>query len=172
MKNQKGFTLLEVLIVVVIAVSVVAFSVPAYKKTQDRNRFMAAQGVLIDLGNGLRSLQEDLSFPFPTGYKLVASHWQNSVMEPDVEITASNAPNALFARRYMSSIPYDSGSNAYKGYTFYICPENTASTSACCQGDADVVACMMDASYASRPTKGQYYGAVYYTDGSIKRITK
>ena len=41
---KKGFTLLEVLIVVVIAVSVAVFAVPAYKKTQDKNRYLAAQG--------------------------------------------------------------------------------------------------------------------------------
>ena len=61
MQNAKGFTLLEIMIVVVIAVSVAAFAVPAYKKAQDRNRYLAAQGVLIDLGNGIKMLREALS---------------------------------------------------------------------------------------------------------------
>ena len=80
MRTQKGFTLLEVLIVVVIAVSVAAFAVPAYKKSQDRNRYMAAQGALIDLGNGVRALRADLavdapSKAFPTsGYLLSLIH--------------------------------------------------------------------------------------------------
>ena len=59
-KSNKGFTLLEVLIVVVIAVSVAAFGVPAYKKSQERNRYLAAQGVLMDLGNAVRTFRQDL----------------------------------------------------------------------------------------------------------------
>ncbi len=171
MKKKKGFTLLEVLIVVVIAVSVAAFAFPAYKKTQDRNRFSAAQGVLIDLGNGVRMLRADISFNYPTSATSVPTSWQSSSLDQDTALTTSNAGIALFARKYMSPMPFDSG-NSYKGYYYYICPENTASSTACCQSNSSVVACMYDSSYASRPTKGQYYGAAFYEDGSIKRLTK
>ena len=171
MKSCKGFTLLEILIVVVIAVSVAAFAFPAYKKTQDRNRYMAAQGVLIDLGNGLKSLRADLPFNYPTTYKVVGSSWQTTTLDSDAEITSGNARIALFARKYMSPIPFDSAST-YKGYSFVLCPENTSTLTFCCQGDSDVVACMYDRGYAARPTKGQYYGAAFMQDGSIKRLTK
>ena len=59
MQKRNGFTLLEVLIVVVIAVSVAAFAVPAYKKTQEKNKYLAAQGVLLDLGTAVRALRAD-----------------------------------------------------------------------------------------------------------------
>ncbi len=171
MGQKNGFTLLEVLIVVVIAVSVAAFAVPAYKKAQDRNRFLAAQGVLMDFGNGVRMLQQDIDFDFPTQATNVITAWQTTVLADDAEITSSNAKVALFARKYMAPIPFDL-SNSYKGYYFSLCPVNTATTSNCCQGDSDVVVCMYDPRYSSRSTKGQYYGAVYLKDGTIRRITK
>lgn len=56
MKN--GFTLIEVMIVVVIAVTVAAFAVPAYKRSMERNKFMAAEGKLIELSSALRNVQQ------------------------------------------------------------------------------------------------------------------
>ena len=171
MKKQKGFTLLEVLIVVVIAVSVAALAVPAYQKTQDRNRYLAAQGVLIDFGNGVRTLQAEVDFQFPWTTRNVTSSLQTTSLDEDAEITRSNASTALFARKYAAPIPFDL-SNTYKGYYFSFCPENVASSGNCCQGNKDVVVCMYDSKYKSRPTKGQYYGAVYLKDGTIQRISK
>ena len=55
---QKGFTLIEVMIVVVIAVTVAAFAVPAYKRSMERNKFMAAEGKLIELSSALRNVQQ------------------------------------------------------------------------------------------------------------------
>lgn len=57
--SKKGFTLVEVLVVVVVAVVVTAFAVPAYKKAQARNKKMAASRVLLELSNAFRSLQAD-----------------------------------------------------------------------------------------------------------------
>ncbi len=53
---KKGFTLIEVMIVVVIAVSVAAFAVPAYKKSQEQNRFLAAEGKLLEISSGLHNV--------------------------------------------------------------------------------------------------------------------
>lgn len=53
---KKGFTLIEVMIVVVIAVSVAAFAVPAYKKSQEQNRFLAAEGKLLEISSGLQNV--------------------------------------------------------------------------------------------------------------------
>lgn len=53
---KKGFTLMEVMIVVVIAVSVAAFAVPAYKKSREQNLYLAAEGRLIELSSGLRNV--------------------------------------------------------------------------------------------------------------------
>ncbi len=174
MNRRKGFTLLEILIVVVIAVSVAAFALPAYKKMQDRTNYMAAQGFLIDLGNSVKMLREELDYNYPSSSaKLVSASWQSSVpSDPDnVVFTVNNAHLLLFVRHYLGAMPLDS-SNYYKNYMFAICPENTSTSSYCCQGDSDVVACMYDPSYSSRATKGEYYGAVYYEDGNVQRIAK
>lgn len=57
-KTQKtvrtaGFTLMEILIVVVVALSVTAFAVPVYRKAQLRNNFAAAQGFLLEVYNAV-----------------------------------------------------------------------------------------------------------------------
>ena len=97
MQNAKGFTLLEIMIVVVIAVSVAAFAVPAYKKAQDRNRYLAAQGVLIDLGNGVKMLREALSteaedrtFPVSNAVLQITSTWQDGRADKYVDNSLSN----------------------------------------------------------------------------------
>ena len=57
---KKGFTLVEILIVVVILASVVAFGVPSYRKAQVRARFNAALGTLTQLGGGINNLYSDI----------------------------------------------------------------------------------------------------------------
>ena len=57
---KKGFTLVEILIVVVILASVVAFGVPSYRKAQIRSRFNAALGTLTQLGGGINNLYSDI----------------------------------------------------------------------------------------------------------------
>ena len=173
---KKGFTLLEVLIVVVIAVSVAVFAVPAYKKTQDKNRYLAAQGVLMDLGNGLRTLQAE-GYYFPTTAEKITSSKTGATLKIDATVTSSNYQAALVSRKYMSPIAYENTTNStYKGYSFYACPYNSSSASYCCKSNAGAVACMLDASFPSSvsasPTAGQYYSALFLRDGTIKRFAK
>lgn len=168
MQKKNGFTLLEVLIVVVIAVSVAAFSVPAYKKTQEKNKYLAAQGVLVDLGTAVRSVRADLAsdnpgdkFPSGSSPVQVTTAWHSTNM-PENKITSSNAKYELFRREYMTHIPFDNGST-YKGFSFYVCPQNTASSSNCCGNNKDVVVCMSNST-------SSYKGARFNIDGSIVRI--
>ena len=55
MKRKSGFTLLEILIVVVIAVSVAAFALPAYKKMQDRTLAADIRWTLDEPRDGVRT---------------------------------------------------------------------------------------------------------------------
>ena len=186
MRNTKGFTLLEIMIVVVIAVSVAAFAVPAYKKAQDRNRYLAAQGVLIDLGNGVKMLREALSteaegrtFPVSNAVLQITSTWQDGRADKYVDNSLSNyganddLGKAMFSRRYASAVAFtgDNGSS-FMGYKFFVCPQNSPSSSQCCNNQRDAVACMADENFASRSTKGQYYGAVYLQSGTVKQLEK
>ena len=186
MQRERGFTLLEVLVIVVIALSVTVFAVPAYKKTQDLNNYSAAQGVLLDLGSAVRNLQMDVhsagkaDWPLDTSIQ-VTSSWQDTTNTVYQDIAAThktvaeiNDPTnyryALFAT-YMAPIPFTS--NMYKGFKFYICPANKASTSTtdCCNKDEEVVACMLYAGSA-RATGNQYYGAMFKRDASLYRLEK
>lgn len=186
MRRSQGFTLLEILIVVVIAASVLVFALPAHKRAQDRNMYLAAQGVLFDLANAVQTLRMNLAeldpeaaFPAGTAPVQVLAAWQNASTS-DYTTAASNELNvlsdtqrryALFARNYLQPIPYDSG-NVYKAYTFYICPP-AGSNSQCCGNDTNVVACMQDTDAATtRAAAGLYYGALVLQDGSVVQISQ
>lgn len=54
-----GFTLMEMLVVVVVAVAVTAFAVPMYKKAQERNDFLVAQGILVDVYNAVAMCMQE-----------------------------------------------------------------------------------------------------------------
>lgn len=170
-ESNKGFTLLEVLIVVVIAVSVAAFGVPAYKKSQERNSYLAAQGVLMDFGNAVRTLRQNMrgicpgaTFPISTSAVQLTSSWQTFpttlTNEGYCSSTDLNFGTVLFTHKYMSPIPFTSG-NTFKGYSFYLCPQNTSSSSYCCGGDSTVVACTRNTSSTN------YQWARYHKDGTI-----
>ena len=188
MTSKKGFTLLEVLVVVVIAASVLLFAVPAYKRTQDKSMFLAAQGLLVDLRASVQSIRQDLAMAgsnhkIPSGsspIKLTAS-WQDESAEEYSEaanvnflkdLESAKLPYALFARQYMQPVAFDPTTDQYKRYTFYICPQEQASSAHCCNSDKNVIACMQDANYCNRPTRGQYYGALIMRDGTITVIER
>lgn len=182
MCRKNGFTLLEVLIVVVIAVSVAAFAVPAYKRTQEKNKYLAAQGVLLDLGTAVRALRADLraegsttKFPPLTHTVMTVTDQTEAGNSLATELSNQNVDTlrkSLFSRRYMQPIAYDSGST-YKGFSFVLCPDGTASSSLCCNSNSSVVACMYNDSLkaSTSSTAGQYWGAVVKTDGSIQRLS-
>ncbi len=154
---KKGFTLVEILIVVVIAVSVAAFSVPAYKKAQEKASYNAAAGFLSQLGTAVKNLRADLAMEgsnrlFPVDGKIaqVDINWSN--VQNANYTTATNAAkvsdldtniklgSSLVARGYMPAFPFQA--LPYNGYSFYICPQNAPSTDNCCA--SDVVVCMQN----------------------------
>lgn len=184
MHGRKGFTLLEMLVVVVIAGSVLLFAVPAYKRMQDKNAFTSAQGVLMELRSAVLALRQDLalspssySFPGTSPLQLDAS-WQNEnfggyavILQTSVQdLDTDKLKNALFIKKYIQPIHFDSGTSKFRNYDFYICP-TTASTAACCGNNKNVVACMQDTNRCSRATKGFYYGARILTDGTIEQFS-
>ena len=147
--SKRGFTLLEVLIVVVIAVLVTTFAVPAYRKAQMRTRFMAATGVLTDIDNAARMVHED----FPTVVF-------NSTISSNLLATGScvsdpreNPILFLFCNRYLNEIPFDASGGTYQGYIFSISFQGTYSCRTCGSG---MVACMEAA--ASTPAEYQCAG--------------
>ncbi len=128
-----GFTLLEVLVVVVIAVLVTLFAVPAYQKSQDKNRYMAASGVLMDVANAARMLKED--YPdVATGDLEVKSRGSGCPANP-----ASGALQFMYCHNYLNDIPLSS--NSFMGYKFKLNAQGGVS----CGCGANAVACMSGA---------------------------
>ncbi len=131
---RKGFTLLEVLVVVVIAVLVTMFAVPSYRKAQERNRYMAAVGVLIDMGNAVRMFQEDYPNVIYTG-SFTSSSYSSCPTEP----VSSTVRTFLLCHKYLTEIPFSS--SQYQGYSYKISTSGAASCSGC---SSYGVACMYD----------------------------
>lgn len=68
-RRRAGFTLMEILMVVVIALSVAAFAVPAYKKMKTRNDFTAAQGFFLEVYSALNMcIADQLADKSTTGF--------------------------------------------------------------------------------------------------------
>ena len=179
MNSKKGFTLLEVLVVTVIAASLLLFAVPAYKRAQDKSNYTAALGVLTELRGGVLGLRQDLKmagsskkFPLDSvGVQIGPSYFDPSLpsysetLAQSVEdVDESNYAYALFSHNYMQPIQLDE-LGAYKNYHFYVCGES--SNTQCCLANTKTVACMLDWDSCSRPSKGVYYGARINEQGEV-----
>ena len=184
MYGKRGFTLLEILVVVVIATSVLFFAVPSYKRSKDKSAYTAAQGVLVELRSAMLSMRQDLhnvnpslSVP-PNGAIKLNSVWQNkqhqmygiALNTPIENISGDTILFALFAKGYLQPIPLDAN-NKFSRYEFYLCPA-TGSSSNCCNNNRNVVACMQDTNACSRPTRGLYAGARILEDGQIIQFSE
>ncbi len=136
--TRKGFTLLEVLVVVMIAAVVTMFAVPAYKKAQDKNKFMAASGVLVDLANGAKMFHAD--YPPVSGSVTLTTASSSSCPETP---TAANLLLFLKCHRYINNVALD-GNNRYMGYSFALSTSGNASCGSCqgwaCMSGSNLIA--------------------------------
>ena len=55
--QKKGFTLMEMLIVIIIISVMVVFATPAYKRAQARAKYQASLGTLVQLGAAVQMLR-------------------------------------------------------------------------------------------------------------------
>ena len=183
--SKKGFTLTEVLVVVVITMSIVAFSVPLYKRTQEKARYNSALGVLMQLGGAVKMLRTDmemegLSYSFPTDAEedvlqigtnttYVLPEDYPSVRDASTigAIDKSQVKYALRIRGYLPEVPLaggDDGFAQHNGYYYYVCGKQKANT--CCVADTAVVC----TKYLNTPVPENYECAVYHNDGSVERV--
>ena len=143
-KKGKGFTLVEVLTVVLIGAIVVLFAIPNYRKSQDKNRYLTASGVLMELGNGVNMLREDFpGLSLSSGEVSRSAVFYSSSSDPleDVSgssITSYSVISWLVYNNYLTSFPLDD-SGQYLGYSFAVSTTGAANCS-CNTGEA--VACM------------------------------
>ncbi|MBR2082653.1 MAG: type II secretion system protein [Elusimicrobiaceae bacterium] len=187
MRSKHGFTLVEILFVVLIAAGVIAFSMPAYKRMQERSAYNAATGTLLDVGNAVGSLQRDLKVStgqfirIPANGKAVqasstgsqpsswseSKSWNQNVVAQSGDNLTNAFMWALYHFNYLKPI------KDATGYQFYIV--NNAGASAACNGlckasdsskNGEVIACMCK----SGTKNGCYFGAVFLAGGKIERV--
>ena len=194
MRRKHGFTLVEVLFVVLIAAGVLAFAMPAYKRMQEHAQYDAALGTLLDIDNAVKSLKQDLELATGKSTSGILGT-KNFIKNGDAEWggtqpTYSEGETTPWNAKVMSL----SGDNRRKAfmwalhefgylkplqntqaYDFYILnPEASSGYLSKCKIDSTKVGsvCMYEKGNTSTPDRltGCYLGAVVYPDGSVTRI--
>lgn len=177
MLRKRGFTLVEILFVVIIAAGILAYAVPSYKRTKERARYEAATGVLMDLGSTALALkQKELGSVQAEVY--IPSAQQCSTFEQSVgsdtlqEWSLKSRGHGqtswffeiMFCAGFMQPYPQT-------GYNFYLVNNNGNSFCAnkCKSNSGQMVACMCQSS-SSASDNGCFYGAIFYRDGRIERL--
>lgn len=194
MFTKKGFTLVEILFVLVIMAGIVAYAVPSYKRAKERSRYEAATGTLLNVGNAILSLRRDLAtryeygVDFPSSTSFLITNTASSATSASVQVgcnqtsrdfiaagVQAGSTNQYFVQSlYQFDYLEDFESNIASGYNFYAINGNaTVCGNQCRKSDgatSDVVACMCQSSTSG--TSGCFYGAKMYVDGTIERFTK
>ena len=195
MWRKKGFTLVEVLFVLVIALGIAAYAVPNYRRSQERSRYEAALGLLTTYGNAISTMERDMesdgynfTFPMTTTYQIPPTtvnttgvqigsveQWTDIVGLRNIG-NASNANRAfmwaMLKYKYAEKLP-----STDSGYSFYAIGTNTASICGgnCKQnqaGGSPVMMCMCQNSTESARSTGCYYGARMLRNGRIEKFVK
>jgi len=138
--HKAGFTLLEVLVVVVIAVTVTMFSVPAYKKSQARAQYMTASGVLIELATATQMLME--SYP---NLVISSAAFNTNETTDATDPTNSTAAKWMRGQNYLAKVNFNSN-GTYMGYTYSFSTQGTAACGEECTKDG-AIACMANGSH-------------------------
>ena len=184
-RRLRGFTLVEVLIVMVIVASVMAFGLPAYKRAQDKNSYQAALGVLQDIVTSVKQFQQELrvvgkTFPQANSlFNVESSPVKISKETCSTQYTLQTAADddemicTLFQKGYIQPIAWDGGNStgdSFKGYEFYVCSKGTQCAfgqdkNPCCK--EDTFAYMATKQGVTRASGDMYYGAVVRLNGEI-----
>ncbi len=193
MHKKHGFTLVEVLFVVMIAAGIMAFALPAYKRVQERAKYNAALGTLLDINNAVNSLKQDLKVSTNVSVDIPGStasyikngtdDWNGTAPAP----TSDVAKGEISWNQYVVSQTGDNLTKAFMwalhkfkylkpiqntDYDFYILKEGGSSDLTKCHvGSIKGTACMYRADKEdSIEAKDCYGGALVKEDGSIVRI--
>lgn len=123
--KKHGFTLVEVLVVVLIAVLVTLFSVPAYKKMQQRNAYLETTAIVLDLGNGVNLVREQYPKENYTLTPISASAASATVTDAALQNspTSNDLIGWLKKAKYISNFPQG---GVYKGYAFSLVSSGSA----------------------------------------------
>lgn len=171
---KRGFTLVEMLFVVIIAAGALALALPSYKNMRERGKFQAASGMLIDLGSAVESITRDLAMQgvgVQTGTTYVVVNDSNMSFSPNEAqrkqtlkqvfngLSGSDTSRILKLLKYFK---YLKNFVEHPSFTYYV----GGGTGSKCGGD-NVVACMIK---PNPDSKDCFAGARYYKGGRFETI--
>lgn len=160
LKSRKGFTLMEILAVLLIIAVVLSFAIPAFRSVRFEQRNSLAKAGVKKLSEAVRSFYQNSK-----GVKIKGSFRGDALgtIGSCQNIGASGVPGTgqeadimqLFACGYLNA-------NDFAGlpYTFYSCVEGVASTA--CNGKPYAVAVATDSSTAGKKYTQNYGGQKYF----------
>lgn len=148
MLNRKGFSFIEVLVIVVLIAILSLIAVPSYKKGVETSKNNQARGKLLEIATAARMYNEDAhSQDRIAGYfGTPATGYQDPTVlfSSTVEGSASEGDDVSYA--YLRDAgSFDPGTYTYRGYKFYICMPNGdggGSGDSKCDSDINVIAIM------------------------------
>lgn len=129
MLNKKGFTLIEVLVVVVLIAIVSMIAFPSFKKSREVNRNEAAKVKLLEVANAARMYNEDAATK-------VAGRF-GSALSGYLDPLALFYPQGGTGSTYLKNMEAWSGTGSstnYNTYTYYVCNQDSS-------GDQPISAC-------------------------------
>lgn len=167
MYGKKGFTLIEVLVVVVLIAIVSMLAFPSFKKSREVAKNEAARGKLLEVANAARMYNED-SDQYVVG-KLGTAHtgFKNPIV---LFWTSPSSPKEKDAYlKNKDSWDWPTASEAtYKGYTYYICNPGDIG------GPANPEPCKSHNAIAVMEspsgTKGRYEGVAWVSSDELGKV--
>jgi prepilin-type N-terminal cleavage/methylation domain-containing protein len=158
-RSEQGFSLVELLVVVLIVGILAAFSIPKYNHTVETSRAENAAATLIMIGQANRMFQLDLGQYANNG---TLSDTCNSASCCSGSCSASQRRDRcqLIACKYLASQPWSNGNYYFQAGTNVSC-----GVSASCSGSSRI-ACARRQGAASASYNS--WGYIYCSDGSLK----
>ena len=185
---KRGFTLVEMLFVVIIAAGVMAFAFPSYRAARERARFQAATGMLVSLGNAVEGITRDLSiqgldieigdssphfFEYTGTSESIPS---GKTLREVIDETSGGSAQEQKMLKLLIGAGYLKNFSVPDGYSFYVLKNNVSAGSAAgaCVANITVsplmgtlVACMLKNGAGDDDC---FAGARYYEGGRFQTI--
>lgn len=179
MFSKRGFTLVEILFVVLIAAGALVLALPSYKGMRERGKFQAASGRLLDLGNAVESVTSDLAMKGESiqigssnAYEYTGSSDAMSSKKTLKEElgTLTGAAREQKVLKLLIPAGYLKDFQGSTGFKYYVL-RNAAATGAlapCKDTGGTVIACMLKT--GTLDSKDCFAGARYYKGGRMQTI--
>ena len=145
MPDKKGFSFIEVLIIVVLIAVLSLIAVPSYKKSIETSKNNQARAKLVEIANAAQMFNEDMRGCHKIAGNLsgtnVPSCGSGSFQQAYLLFSqVGNDTDAGANYAYLKDVSSFSEGYLYRGYEFYIC--NPLSADPNCNNSIDVIATM------------------------------